>query len=157
MTKKETNRRWREANKEKIKAYQKKYRVEHRTELYKYHNEVFWPRFYHEVIRRDPKKRMDRNIATAISVALGSEKGWRSWEKLVGYTTEELVEHLEAKFDENMSWDNYGSYWHVDHILPKSSFEYTTPEEENFKSCWALSNLQPLEAKANIIKGSKIL
>jgi hypothetical protein len=54
-----------------------------------------------------------------------------------------------------MTMENYGSYWHIDHIKPRSLFTYTSIEDEQFKKCWALSNLQPLEALENIRKGNK--
>jgi hypothetical protein len=60
---------------------------------------------------------------------------------------------LESKFDDKMSWDNYGSYWHIDHIIPQSKLLYNSMEDENFKKCWDLQNLQPLEATANMKKG----
>ena len=51
----------------------------------------------------------------------------KSWKNLVGYTLTELMEHLESKFQPGMTWDNDGD-WHIDHILPKSSFKITSIE-----------------------------
>lgn len=62
----------------------------------------------------------------------------------------------EKQFDSNMNWSNYGKYWHIDHIYPQSLLPYTSMTDENFKKCWALDNLQPLEKIANIKKGNKI-
>lgn len=56
-----------------------------------------------------------------------------------------------------MSWNNQGSYWHIDHIVPLSWFPYQTVEEQAFKDCWALANLQPLEAKANLLKNNHFI
>ena len=73
---------------------------------------------------------------------------------IVGCTPEFLKEYIENQFKEGMTWDNYGFYgWHVDHIIPLSSAE---TEEELYKLCH-YSNLQPLWAKDNLTKGSKIL
>ena len=55
-----------------------------------------------------------------------------------------------------MTWDNYGE-WHVDHIIPMSSFEFESVEDREFKICWSLKNLQPLWGLDNLIKGSKLL
>lgn len=60
------------------------------------------------------------------------------------YTYDEFKRHIESQFDENMSWDNWGSYWDVDHKRPSSSFTY----EERYE-CHDLSNLQPLESYEN--------
>jgi len=74
---------------------------------------------------------------------------------LLGFTVDDLIEHLESRFCKGMSWDNYGK-WHIDHIRPDSSFNYTSAEDKEFQECWSLSNLQPLWAKDNLIKGKKI-
>jgi len=51
-------------------------------------------------------------------------------------------------------YSNYGSYWHIDHIKPKSLFKYISPEDPEFQECWDLNNLQPLEKISNLKKGS---
>ncbi|GAI73524.1 unnamed protein product, partial [marine sediment metagenome] len=33
---------------------------------------------------------------------------------------------------------------HIDHIIPKSAFNFTKPEHTDFKRCWALDNLRLL-------------
>ena len=68
------------------------------------------------------------------------------------YTLLELVKHLESQFKPEMSWANYGKYWHVDHIIPISWFTFTSQNDIEFQRCWALSNLQPLEASNNLRK-----
>lgn len=82
-------------------------------------------------------------------------KNGRRWESLVGFTIGKLKEHLEAKFTSGMNWENYGK-WHVDHKRPIASFSFNTPEDEDFKRCWALENLQPLWARDNCSKGAKL-
>jgi hypothetical protein len=68
------------------------------------------------------------------------------------YSLESLIAHLESKFTDGMSWENYGK-WHVDHIKPCALFDMTKPED--FQQCWSLSNLQPLWALDNYKKGVK--
>lgn len=71
---------------------------------------------------------------------------------MLGYTKEELMEDIEIKFINEMSWSNHGE-WHIDHIKPVSSFVkegITDPKVIN-----ALDNLQPLWAEDNLRKGSK--
>ena len=104
---------------------------------------------------RDPKFRLDHNITNAIWWALKEKKEGRKWGNLVGYTIQDLTKHLEKQFDTRMTWDNYGSYWWIDHIKPKSLFKYETAEDSGFKECWRLENLQPLEAKVNQTKSNK--
>jgi 5-methylcytosine-specific restriction endonuclease McrA len=45
--------------------------------------------------------------------------------------------------------------WHIDHIIPISSFSFSSPEDPEFKAAWALTNLRPLWAAQNISKGAK--
>lgn len=73
--------------------------------------------------------------------------------KMLGYSTIELVNHLEKKFTEGMSWDNYGrGGWHIDHIRPLASFN---KEDSNWLSiAFSLDNLQPLYESENCSKGS---
>ena len=104
----------------------------------------------------DPKFRLDSNMSSIISTALKGKKAGRKWVELVGYTIEDLINHLEKQFDRNMSWNNYGSYWWLDHIKPRSSFNYKSGEDKEFRECWSLENLQPLEKIENIKKGCKL-
>ncbi len=83
------------------------------------------------------------------------DKHGRTWETIVGYTLLELKTHLETLFTDGMNWDNYGK-WEIDHIIPDSFFKYTKIEDEEFKKCWALSNIQPLWAIDNIKKGASL-
>ena len=105
--------------------------------------------------KNNPTTRMAANIGSHISVALRKNKNGRKWEELVGFTREELVAHLEKYFTPDMGWDNYGSYWHIDHRTPKSWFSYNTPEDEQFKECWALENLRPITAHDNMVKNNR--
>jgi hypothetical protein len=97
--------------------------------------------------RQNPDYRLHTNISRAVRTALNGNKNGKKWEELVGYTRNQLVEHLERQFDSKMNWENYGSYWHIDHKIPRSKFN-----QEQIKDCWALSNLRPLEAKYNMLK-----
>lgn len=71
----------------------------------------------------------------------------------IGCTLEELKIHLENQFQPGMSWKNHSlDGWHVDHIVPLSSAKTT---KKLYKLCH-YTNLQPLWAKENLRKGTKI-
>ena len=74
--------------------------------------------------------------------------------KLLGCSLDFLKQHLSSKFTEGMSFDNYGK-WHIEHIKPCASFDLSKPEEQ--AKCFHYTNLQPLWAKDNILKGSKVI
>lgn len=117
---------------------------------------------YHRVRRNynrknNPRLRLDYNMSTHVWLVLKNKKNKRSWNELVGYSVDELIKHLENQFSPKMNWNNYGPYWHVDHIKPKSLFKYDSPDDMEFKKCWALKNLQPLEKFLNLSKNNRYI
>ncbi len=70
-------------------------------------------------------------------------------EIIIGCSYVDFKIYLESKFQEGMSWDNYGD-WHIDHIIPISwaKSEYQVYELNNYK------NLQPLWKEDNLKKGN---
>lgn len=98
----------------------------------------------------DTRKRLRTYMGANISHSLARRaKAGRGWQTLLGYTTADLVRHLERQFVRGMTWENYGKEWHVDHILPVSMFTFTKPEDEGFHACWAITNLRPLWKDVN--------
>ena len=68
----------------------------------------------------------------------------------VGCNIQYLREWFEYNFTSEMNWDNYGSYWSIDHIIPVCKFDLTL-EDEKLKCCnW--SNLMPVTIKYNSSK-----
>ena len=146
---KECHKEYKEKNPNFYKEYDKKYQKNNRKKLNEYKKE-----------RRkiDPQIRLHEAFSTAIYKALkkqGSSKNGYSWETIVNYTIQNLIEHLEQQFTERMTWDNYGK-WHVDHIIPQSFFNFTSYEDDEFQKCWNLNNLQPLWAQDNLRKSNKL-
>ncbi|MDP2864337.1 MAG: hypothetical protein Q8N73_01595 [bacterium] len=135
----ERQRRWLQRNPEYTKTLQYRERAN---------------QYYQRLRKESPKFRLDQNMCTLIHHSLKGKKAGRSWERLVGYRLKDLIGHLENQFDEKMTWENYGNYWHIDHIKPRSLFKYTFSEEPEFKECWSLKNLQPLEKTANLRKSN---
>jgi hypothetical protein len=74
--------------------------------------------------------------------------------ELVGCTIPFLRGYLEAKFKDDMTWENHGE-WHIDHIKPCASFNLLDDEEQ--KKCFHYKNLQPLWADENLSKGNKYI
>jgi hypothetical protein len=105
--------------------------------------------------RATPRGRLNCAFSFSVWYSLRSSKGGKHWEGLVGYTVDDLKKHLEKQFRDGMSWDNYGE-WHIDHIIPQSVFNFEKPEDDDFKRCWSLKNLQPLWATDNHKKYNKI-
>ena len=54
----------------------------------------------------------------------------------------------------NMTNENYGSVWQIDHCLPITSFNLL--DEIDMKNCFNWLNLRPMYCSENISKGDKI-
>jgi len=79
----------------------------------------------------------------------GTKQGTWEAEKWLGYSIQDLMQHLENQFDVFMKWDNYGTYWVIDHIIPKRYFKFNSVNDEEFRACWSLENLRPLPKRKN--------
>jgi len=110
-----------------------------------------WHQYY-----KNPEFRLRTNISRMIRAALKNGKFGKSITEYLPYTFDELKIHLEIQFDDKMSWNNYGTYWWIDHIIPQTALPYNTMNDENFLKSWSLNNLRPLEKIENIIKGNKV-
>jgi hypothetical protein len=70
---------------------------------------------------------------------------------LLGYTSIKLKERLECQFKCGMSWENYGTKWHIDHKKPITLFT----DQTNIRLINSLSNLQPMLKEENWSKGNR--
>jgi hypothetical protein len=73
---------------------------------------------------------------------------------LLGCSWLQFRRHLESQFTKGITWENYGSHWHIDHIIPCKAFDHGNPAQ--LRQCWHFSNLRPLEAKKNMAKGASL-
>ena len=125
---------WRENN----PAYNKEYWQ--REEVKENHRQ------YRKQKRKDAQFRVYENIRTRIYQAIQKYRYKKLDSTLteLGCSMEEYFVYLEKQFDEHMSWDNYGTYWEIDHkdaIVHSNNFHYT--------------NTMPLSVTENRIKGAK--
>jgi hypothetical protein len=146
-TKQRTAKNWKEwsqkeENREKRRIYQREY--------------------YKKRCKEDPFYRLKHRMGSWIMIYVKKNEGKKTgsvWEHLP-YTPQELREHIEKQFDENMSWENHGNgkgCWNLDHIYPHSLLPYDSMEHPNFKKAWALDNLKPIPWEENLKKSNKIL
>ena len=127
----EKNKQWKAANRERVNAYARTYGQQRRD--------------------NDPNFKLRGNLRGRLRYALVHqhvEKRYKTMQ-LIGCSIQFLQGHLEAKFTDGMTWENYGT-WHVDHIRPCVSFDLTIVKEQF--QCFHYTNLQPLWAIDNIKK-----
>ena len=138
---------YKEANADRKKQWDKDYAKAH-PEVVRRSQRAYWERH-----RSDEAFRIRYNLSGRIYRALCGLSKSKATMHLLGCSIEELQEYLSSKFQDGMSWDNYGlDGWHVDHIRPCASFDLADPEQQ--KICFHYSNLQPLWAVDNMSKGS---
>jgi hypothetical protein len=169
----ESNRKYYHDNKEEINNkrlnYDKKYREENKEKIY--FRNLKWrknnPKYYNQYL----KKRCEHDRLFYLTIRIRSiikssfrYKGFRKNSKtsqLLGCSFEDFKLHLESKFEDWMTWDNYGKYngefnygWDIDHIIPLSSAE----TEEDVIKLNHYKNLKPLCSYLNrVIKSDKII
>ncbi len=139
----ETKRLYRQKNAAKIKLAKQKYGVENRDKIAK------------ALANRranNPIARMANSMRRSIRRYLDAgQKGEMSSFEIIGCSKDDLRKHLESKFRDGMTWQNYGKHWHIDHIVPLISAK----SADEVKRLCHWTNLQPLTAFENISKGSK--
>jgi hypothetical protein len=146
-------------NKEEVIKYKTEWRRKNWEKVYKQRKESGYckrsrKKWYHNRGKFNINWVISERIRSRVRSVLNGKVKSKNTLKLLGCSIDDLKNHLESKFYANMSWENYGSYWHIDHIRPCASFNLQNEEEQ--KICFHYSNLQPLTAKENLIKGARL-
>lgn len=115
-------------------------------------------------VHRVEKQRVKRQTDPAFRLrcALGAKLGqmlhgkYRS-KSILEYTdfkdADDLRIHFEDQFEEDMTMDNFGSLWHIDHII---ACHWYTGSTEDLKRLWSRKNLRPMRGPDNQSKGIKL-
>ena len=150
--KSENHKKWSEKNKEYLTEYHKQWREKNIDKHREYKR-----KYERNRKTNDPLYKLISNFRTAIYQVLKENRVYKnkSYFDVLQYTPEQLISHLEKQFTSEMTWDNYGQ-WHVDHILPITSFNIIEMGDDEFMKCWGLNNLQPMWGVENIKKSNKL-
>jgi len=139
-------------NREKAKEY----RLKNKEKIAQYLKE-YAPKYFKMKLASDINYRLRWLLRGRISAAFKKnvkDKAFKTME-LIGCTVIEAKQHIQNQFTKDMSWDNHGKIWEIDHIIPVSSFDLTKPEEQ--KKAFNYKNLQPLIKIENRRKGDRII
>lgn len=143
----QTASRYFQANKDRIRRtrrdYMRNYYLENKEEIHKRIN-----KYRSENLGVKIRDRLRSRIIDCI------QKN-KHTEDYLGTNIEVIRNWLEYNFDDDMSWENFGSYWHIDHTLPVSLFDMTN--DIDVYTCFNWMNLMPLEKYKNISKNNKII
>lgn len=134
----------------KVKKYYKRRDPEEKRKANEWRKEKY---------KNDLNFKIKHNLRTSFNRYLRKNKKTFDY---IGITLEEFKIYIENKFTKEMTWENYGKTgWHIDHIIPLKSFEFHKYSGDELEliiyKAWNYKNLQPLWAKDNMSKGSKIL
>lgn len=70
--------------------------------------------------------------------------------KYIGCDVSTLRKWLEFQFEKDMTWENYGTLWTIDHVIPLSLFNLEDKQQQKIAFHW--TNMQP--SKDNFQKGN---
>jgi len=135
--------------KERQKKWWKKYKEENEDKLkeYRKNNKLKNREYSSNYRRKNPHIIAWRSVLHSTLKRLETNKSGHTID-LLGYSADDLKNHIENLFTQQMSWENHGE-WHIDHINPVSSFDKGT----DVSIVCALSNLQPLWSTTREIDG----
>ena len=143
----EYTRRWREQHKEDIKQYNANYALQHKEAIQRRST-----RYHNERAKVDFNFKMAKTLRTSLRylVKNGNMAKGRSALELLGCSLPFLKEWFAYNFSEDMSFDNHGKVWHIDHTVPVSKFNLS--DEREAQLCFHWSNLKPMYAADNMSK-----
>jgi hypothetical protein len=151
---------YRKNNKNYTSKYNKNYYEKNKKEILRHKASLEYRKLQREYERNKYQNNLSYRILSSLRsrlrLAVKNNIKQEKTKELIGCDIEYLKTYLANKFQEGMTWENYGKYgWHIDHIIPCSSFDMSDPEQQ--RKCFHYTNLQPLWAKDNISKSDKIL
>lgn len=142
--------------KRNIDQYKKRNKEYHTSEINKFYNlknrekNKEWFQLNKKRILKNIKKKYKEDLNFKLVHSLRTrfyqslKKGvkFKSIIKLLDCSIEDCKKYLESKFTPEMTWDNHGKIWEIDHIIPCIKFDLSKLEEQ--KKCFSYKNLQPL-------------
>jgi hypothetical protein len=129
------------------KECQKDYRRENYAEIEREKNKAK----YHS----DPAHRLQTVISTHVWGAMKDLNKIKDkhFKEYVGLTKQELRDYIESLMTEKMTWDNYGTYWVIQHIIPRA---WKETKEDVYKLNY-YKNLIPYEFSPNASLSDNII
>jgi len=142
--KNQTGNQYYHSNKEKFAQKRKEYDQKYPNRQKEYNkanlknNNLAQQRRYEKDISYKLRKLTTSRIYSLIT---GFTKSKKTME-ILGCAPEEFKQYIESLFSPEMTWENHGDIWEIDHILPCASFDFT--QEGDLEKCFHYSNHQPL-------------
>jgi len=157
-------RNYKRRNKEKISEYNKKYKSAFAEDISEYNhnysknNRATIQKRHTAYLKNrrntNPEYKMACMIRKRIYTAFNSQNtntDRHTSQDLLGCDYTFLKEWLESQFIKEMTYENHGKVWHIDHVIPCARFDLSNEEEQYRCANW--TNLQPKLAIDNLSKG----
>jgi len=152
----EKNKQYREKNKLHLLEKEKNRRLNN-LDKFKERDRLYYQKNKDKIHARERKKRktdplfkLANNLRRRINHYLKNK--CNGLENIIGLDLQNFKVYIESKFVDGMCWEKVGKEIHIDHIIPLCSAK----NEDELKKLCHYTNLQPLWAKDNLKKGSKV-
>lgn len=148
------NKTYKEDNKESVKEYNSKYHAEHREQI-----KVATRETHRRLKKTCPNFKIAQTLRNRLYVAVrnatksNASKSGRTLD-ILGCSMDTFLKWLQFNFSRQMTLENHGQIWHLDHVIPCSKFDLSKEQEVN--KCFHWTNIQPLMCKDNLSKNNKV-
>ena len=153
---------YRQLNKEQLSLKQKEYNernkdiIRKKKQEYTKNNREQLNNYYNNRRKNDPTFKLTDNLRSRTRAAFKSKnvnKNNKTFE-LIGCCQKFLRDWIENQLYGEMTMENYGQVWQIDHALPITSFNLF--KEDELRKCFNWRNLRPMYSKENMSKGDKV-
>ncbi|MGH7974956.1 MAG: hypothetical protein ACREBR_05480 [bacterium] len=128
---------WYNKNKFRVSKLVKQYYKKNKTAIHE------WQRIYNgQHYNNDPLFKLSMLLRVRLNMAIKRNQKKGSAVRDLGCSIPEFKKYIESKFYSNMTWDNHGMVWELDHIIPLCKFDLT--KRSQLLKAVHYTNLQPL-------------
>jgi len=100
------------------------------------------------------KFREKRKWQLALRRYVLEKKGSLAYAPYFGIDVEGFREWISLQFSDGLNWDNFGSDWQFEHIIPVNFFDFS--DEAELRLCWNFMNLRVVELEPDKPVGAGI-
>ena len=108
----------------------------------------------HEITDSLLKFREKRKWQLAFRRYVLEKKASQPYSPYFGLGIEEFRKWIEIQFTSELNWDNFGTHWQFDHIIPVAYFDYSL--EEDLRLCWNFINIRVERLDLNKNRGHRV-
>ena len=148
------NSRARDGLQNKCKECQSAYHTNWRTVQNREGYNNYMRNYFKQRREEDPQFRVISSLRSRLSNLISNNNHSNTLSTYLRCSDQFFFSWLQFQFDEYMNWNNFGTYWHVDHVKPVAMYNHDN--EAAKYECWNWRNLRPLEASENKQKSDKV-